>query len=102
MVTSDPVSCDYIAGSSPSSFGSNIAEFRSPQLDATMHSAFAAEEADSPAAAELWASADRQVTEAAPPAPLVTPSQLGFVSRRVGSYQYNPVQGVLLDQLWVK
>jgi len=33
---------------------------------------------------------------------LVTPSTTDFVSRRVGNYQYNPQQGVLIDQLWVR
>jgi len=33
---------------------------------------------------------------------LVTPSTTDFVSRRVGNYQYNPQQGVLIDQPWVR
>jgi peptide/nickel transport system substrate-binding protein len=50
----------------------------------------------------LWASADRLATDAAPLVPLVNPSDLDFVSQRVGNYQYNPTQGILLDQLWVR
>ena len=98
-------SCQYIASSGSSSFASNISRFCSPRLDATMDSASAAEAADgpnSPAAAGSWASADRQVTNQAPLVPLVTTSTLDFVSRHVGNYQYNPEQGILLDQLWVK
>jgi hypothetical protein len=30
------------------------------------------------------------------------PSDVVFVSKRVGNYQHNPQAGVLLDQLWVK
>jgi YVTN family beta-propeller protein len=85
--------------------GSNVSEFCSPRLDATMQSAFAAEGlegANTPAAAELWASADRQITDQAPLVPLVTPSWLDFVSQRVGNYQYDSVQGALIDQMWVK
>ncbi len=85
--------------------GSNASEFCSPRLDATMRSAFAAEGlegANTPAAAKLWASADQQITDQAPLVPLVTPYTLDFVSPRVGNYQYNSVQGALIDQMWVK
>jgi peptide/nickel transport system substrate-binding protein len=34
--------------------------------------------------------------------PLVTPKLIDFVSRRVGNYQYSPVWGMLIDQLWVR
>jgi peptide/nickel transport system substrate-binding protein len=93
------LSCRYISG------GSNISAFCDRGVESTMNSAFAAEAADgfdSPAAARLWASADRQVTDAAPLVPLANPWALDFVSPRVGNYQYNPEQGILLDQLWVK
>jgi peptide/nickel transport system substrate-binding protein len=95
-------SCQYIVGAGPLSLGSNISEFCSPRLDATIASALAAEGANSPAWPYLWANADRQVTDAAPFVPLVNPRELDFVSARVGDYQYNPVQGPLLDQLWVR
>jgi ABC-type transport system substrate-binding protein len=70
-----------------------------------MSSAFAAEGlegANTPAAAKLWASADQQITDQAPLVPLVTPYTLDLVSPRVGNYQYNSVQGALIDQMWVK
>jgi peptide/nickel transport system substrate-binding protein len=92
-------SCGWI--STAASWGPNMSKFCSPRLDATMHRAFAAEEAGSPAWAGLWASADRQVTNAAPLVALANPRELDFVSKRVGNYQFNPVQGPLLDQLWV-
>jgi hypothetical protein len=34
--------------------------------------------------------------------PLVNPFTTDFVSRRVGDYQYNAVEGVLINQLWVR
>jgi YVTN family beta-propeller protein len=76
--------------------------FCDPRFDATVRSALAAQAAGSPAAAALWAKADRQYTDQAPQVNLVTPSITDFVSRRVGNYQYNPQLGVLLDQLWVR
>jgi YVTN family beta-propeller protein len=80
---------------------SNPSEFCAPRLDATIREALAAEGANSPAAAQLWASADRQLTDHAPFVALGTPSQLDFVSQRVGNYQYNPVQE-LIDQMWIR
>jgi ABC-type transport system substrate-binding protein len=64
-----------------------------------VRSALAAESADSPDATKLWAKADMQFTDQAPFVNLVTPSTIDFVSRRVGDYEYNPVQGALIDQL---
>lgn len=49
----------------------------------------------------ICAQADRQITDQALFVPLVTPSIIDFLSRRVGNYQYNAQRGVLLDQLWV-
>jgi peptide/nickel transport system substrate-binding protein len=87
----------------PDSTGNaNWAEFCDPRLDAQIRGAFAAEEANSPAAPSMWAAADRIVTDQAPLVPLVNPSAFNFVSRRVGNYQYNPQLGVLTDQLWVR
>jgi peptide/nickel transport system substrate-binding protein len=86
----------------PDSANTNPSELCDPQVDATAHAALAAEAAGSPDATSLWAKADRQLTDEAAYVSLVTPSTTDFVSRRVGNYQYNPVQGVLLDQLWVR
>jgi len=80
----------------------NGSEFCDPKLDAQMNSALAAESDKSPEAAVLWAQADRTATDDAPAVPLTTPSEIDFVSARVGDYQYSFQQGVLLDQLWVR
>ncbi len=79
----------------------NWSEFCDPRLDTQIHGALATEATDSPNAAALWAAADRTVTDQAPFVSLVTPSTIDFVSKRVGNYEYNLQQGVLLDQLWV-
>jgi YVTN family beta-propeller protein len=93
-------SCQSFQPDSPANL--NVAEFCDPRFDATVRSALAAESANSPDATNLWAKADRQFTDQAPFVDLVTPSTIDFVSRRVGDYQYNPVQGALIDQLWVR
>jgi YVTN family beta-propeller protein len=94
------LSCENFVPNSTSS--PNWAEFCDPQLDGQIRGALAAQDARSPAAREMWAQADRTVTDQAPLVPLVTPSQVDFVSYRIGNYQYNPEFGVLLDQLWVR
>jgi ABC-type transport system substrate-binding protein len=53
-------------------------------------------------AARIAARLDRRVVEAAPWVPLFTPRFTDFVSKRVGNYQAQPGNGVLLDQLWVR
>jgi hypothetical protein len=32
----------------------------------------------------------------------VTPNATDFVSKRVGNYQFHPLWGLLIDQLWVR
>jgi YVTN family beta-propeller protein len=82
----------------------NWAEFCDPRLDGQIQQALAAQEANSPATTDLWAQADRTVTDNAPLVPLAIPSIIDFVSRRVGNYQYSPQLGgsALIDQMWVK
>ena len=85
-----------------SATNNNWAEFCDPEFDATVRGALAADATTSPAAAGLWANADRQFTDQAPMVSLVTPSTIDLVSHHVGNYEYNPVWGALLDQLWVR
>lgn len=80
----------------------NVAEFCDSQLDGQINRALAAEEARSPAAPDIWAQADKTITNQAPMVPLVIDGITDVVSRRVGNYQFDPMWGVLLDQLWVK
>ena len=55
-----------------------------------------------PAADALWARLDRELTDLAIWLPTVTPNEIDLISRRVGDYQYNPVWGALIDQLWTR
>jgi peptide/nickel transport system substrate-binding protein len=80
----------------------NTPELCDHQLDAMVRAALAAETAGSPTATALWTQADRRLINDAPYINLATPYTTDFVSRRVGNYQYNPEQGVLIDQLWVR
>jgi YVTN family beta-propeller protein len=50
----------------------------------------------------LWATIDREFVDRAVWVPMVTPKLTDLVSKRVGNYQYHPLWGVLIDQLWVR
>jgi peptide/nickel transport system substrate-binding protein len=93
-------SCQSFQADSPNN--TNIWELCDRRLDAIERNALAAESTQSPDATTLWTKADRRLTDDAVGVPLVTPSVLDFVSRRVGNYLYNPQLGALVDQLWVR
>jgi YVTN family beta-propeller protein len=93
-------SCDSFAPDSPGN--ANGSEFCDHTLDVQIQNALAAESDNSPDATARWAQADRTVTGQAPTVPLTTPSEIDFVSTRVGDYQYSFQDGILLDQLWVR
>ena len=57
---------------------------------------------DPAASSEAWAEVDRAITDWAPWVSLVNPIDVDFVSERLGNYQYNPVWGLLLAQVWVR
>jgi YVTN family beta-propeller protein len=76
--------------------------FCDPAIDRLMDTADAEEATDPAEASATWARVDREVTDAAPWVPLVSLNWDDFLSARVSNYQYNPVFGVLLDQLSVR
>ena len=51
-------------------------------------------------AAALWKRIERRLVNQAVWLPMVTPRTTDLVSRRVGTYQFHPVWGLLVDQLW--
>ncbi|MFI5254261.1 MAG: ABC transporter substrate-binding protein [Candidatus Limnocylindrales bacterium] len=57
---------------------------------------------DRAAANALWAQIDRRIVDAAPAVMVFNPTDVVFLSRRVGNYQHHPEWEVLLDQLWVQ
>jgi peptide/nickel transport system substrate-binding protein len=81
---------------------SNSAQFCHPEIDRQMDLANRLQFVDPIRANELWAEIDRRVVDLAPWVPLVTSRWVDFTSDRVGNFQYNPVLGILTDQLWVQ
>jgi YVTN family beta-propeller protein len=76
--------------------------FCNPSIDRQMQAANQEEASNSPAADASWAQIDRELTDAAAWVPLEVSNEVDFMSARVSNYQYNPVFGVLLDQLSVR
>jgi peptide/nickel transport system substrate-binding protein len=82
--------------------GTNSGSFCSHPLDREIERASSLQTQDQGAAARLWARIDRQATDLAPWVSTYTPRTVDLVSKRVGNYQFHPLFGALLDQLWVK
>jgi peptide/nickel transport system substrate-binding protein len=89
---------DYSCAASKTS----LTGFCDHSIDAQMAHASAVQVQDPPAGAVLWQQVERSVLAQAPAVPTYVPSDVTFVSKRVGNYQHNPQAGVLLDQLWIK
>jgi YVTN family beta-propeller protein len=53
-------------------------------------------------AAGLWRRIERSLVDRAVWLPMVTPRTTDLVSRRAGNYQFHPLWGLLVDQLWVR
>jgi peptide/nickel transport system substrate-binding protein len=81
---------------------SNFAEFCDRKIDAEIARARALQTTDRPAASRLWRKVDHDLVDQAPWAVQTTSQSIWFVSRRVRNFQYHPVWGPLLDQIWVK
>ena len=77
-------------------------EFCDHAFDRQVARAASLQVTDPRSAAALWARLDRELTDRAIWLPTVTPNETDLVSRRVGNYQYNPVWGALIDQLWLR
>ena len=55
-----------------------------------------------PAASSNWSAVDHRVIDKAPWIPLYNARTTELVSRRLGNYAYNPQNGFLVDQAWVR
>jgi YVTN family beta-propeller protein len=76
--------------------------FCDPQLDRLMRRASSVAATDARRAAADWADVDRKAVDAGGWVPLVTPREVDFVSSRVRNYQFNPLWGLLADQVWLR
>jgi peptide/nickel transport system substrate-binding protein len=72
------------------------------RVDAAIDAARQQQVLDPRSGGELWAAADRAVMETAAAVPFANLRAVGLVSEQVGNYQYHPIYGALLDQLWVR
>jgi YVTN family beta-propeller protein len=82
--------------------GQNAGRFCNPTTDRRIARAQSLQLARPQQAARLWANIDRELVDRAVTVSLVTPNDTGFVSKRVGNYQFHPLWGVLVDQLQVR
>jgi ABC-type transport system substrate-binding protein/DNA-binding SARP family transcriptional activator/DNA-binding beta-propeller fold protein YncE len=95
------LACSYFApGNGPAT--SDGSEFCDPAVDRQITRAAALQATDPQVAATRWAQLDRQLTDRAVFLPTVTPNEVDLLSHRAGNFQYNPVWGALIDQLWVR
>jgi hypothetical protein len=71
-------------------------------VDHLMRRASALEATDPRRAATVWTQVDRRVADAGAAIPLVTRRAVEFVSSRLRSYQFHPIWGLIVDQLWLR
>jgi hypothetical protein len=95
------LACNYFAPGDGQAT-TDASEFCDPAVDRQITRAAALQATDPRAAATQWAQLDRQLTDQAVFLPTVTPNEVDLLSSRAGDYEYNPVWGVLVDQLWVR
>jgi YVTN family beta-propeller protein len=95
------LTCDGFAPASPRT-NSNAAAFCNPAIDRLVDRASQLQVTNPPAARKLWAEIDAKIVDQAPWVFLVNPRGAHFVSERAGNYQYHPMWGMLIDQLWVE
>ena len=93
-------SCDSFKPASPENL--NYSGFCDRDVDAAIRAAKRAQSRDPQAGGKLWGAADQALMEAAPAVPFANLRAVTLVSERVGNYQYHPLWGTLIDQLWVR
>ncbi|HEY6058602.1 MAG TPA: ABC transporter substrate-binding protein [Candidatus Limnocylindrales bacterium] len=76
--------------------------FCSPPIDANVTKAEALEATNPVAANHLWAQIDRAIVDGAPAVMAFNPTDVTFLSQRVGNFEHHPAYQIMLDQLWVR
>ena len=80
----------------------DYSDFCDPAYDDGVARAAALTETDPVAGQALWAALDRRITDAAIWLPTVTPTEIDLTSPRAGNFQFHPVWGPLVDQIWLR
>ncbi|WP_180899096.1 ABC transporter substrate-binding protein [Martelella soudanensis] len=80
----------------------NIAGYCNEEIDAKMAEAMQTAVTDPEGANKLWAEIDKAFMEQAPVAPLFTPKNVDFTSKRVGNFIFSNQFRWLIDQSWVQ
>ena len=103
-----PLSSQYlepVLGCEPPDYDSgaiNLGAFCAPGVQKDIDEALALQATEPAAAARLWQQVDHAAIDQAAVLPIGILTEAIMTSSRVGNYQYQPVYGVLLDQLWVQ
>ena len=77
----------------------NLSRFCDPQIDARMERAARAPGSE---AIALWPRVEASLADQAPTVPLVNGNNISLTAEGVGNYQYHPLWGPLVEQLWVR
>jgi peptide/nickel transport system substrate-binding protein len=93
-------SCRVFRPANP--FNNNDSEFCNRQIEARVNRVRRLGITNPDAADRLWEKVYRDLVDQAPWLPTVTPTWVDFVSNRVGNYQFHPLWGILVGQLWVR
>ena len=93
-------SCDNFHPGSDASI--NVSGFCDRGIDAQMQRALMTATTDQGAANALWAQIDREVTDRAAVAALLTPKNVDFVSKRLGNYTYSDQFRMIFSKVWVQ
>ena len=83
-------------------FNNNDSEFCNRRIEAEADHARLLGLTNPPAANRAWEHVYRDIVDQAPWLPTVTPTWTDFISKRAGNYQFHPLWGILIDQLWVR
>ena len=95
------LTCDsYLPEASRNQF--NPGGFCDPAIDQQIRHASELQARDPEAANALWSKIDRRIVDQAPIVPISNGRSPSFVSKRVRNFQFHPVWGPLLDQIWVR
>jgi peptide/nickel transport system substrate-binding protein len=87
----------------PYYFGVPPSELCDPKVDDLVTEAMELEAAGKRAEANaMWQAVDRRVTDDASVAAILNPTDVTFVSSRVGNFQHHLIWQYLLDQMWVQ